>query len=386
MEKAHLKYQELLNKYSQFKNQEISGRYLPKSYIRNSIAAIGEIFPVENIGSSTLGEAIETITIGKGKLKILAWSQMHGNESTTTKAVFDLINAFIFFPEDPFLHFLKDHLSLKIIPMLNPDGARVYTRENANGIDLNRDALNRNEKESILLRKEFEIFQPDFCFNLHDQRTIFSAGEFPFPATLSFLTPAMDEACSLSYSRIASMKVIAAIAKDLKEHIPQQIGRYDDAYNPNCTGDAFQTLEIPTILFEAGHYPGDYNREKTREYVVRALFSGLGSIASGSYESFRTGDYFNLPENKKLYYDVILRNARVEGEIVDVAIQYRETLLESKISFVPLIEKIAPSLSFFGHKEIICGEKVLKSIEAQGLHENDIVDKLLLNNEVLAIN
>ena len=40
-------------------------------------------------------------------------------------------------------------------------------------IDLNRDAVDRKAKESKLLRRILEEFQPDFCFNLHDQRTIF---------------------------------------------------------------------------------------------------------------------------------------------------------------------------------------------------------------------
>lgn len=386
MEKLHLDYQNLLSRYVLFKQTEISGRYLPYQHIQKSISLAGKIFLVQKIGSSTLGEVVESITIGSGEIKILAWSQMHGNESTTTKAVFDLINAFILFPEDPFLLFLKEHITIRIIPMLNPDGARLYTRENANKIDLNRDAFHRNEKESIILREEFERFQPDFCFNLHDQRTIFSAGESAVPATLSFLTPALDETRSMAPSRDLSMKVIANIAGDLEDFIPGQIGRYDDAYNLNCTGDTFQSLNIPTLLFEAGHFPGDYQREKTRELVVTALFAGMKSIASATYKSYSNTDYFKIPENHKLFYDVILRKARVEEEIVDVAIQFKESLVGEKICFVPYIEKIAPSLSFYGHKEILCSEKELKNLGSQKLSENDIVDKLLLNNEVLAIN
>ena len=85
------------------------------------------------------------------------WSQMHGNESTTTKALFDFIN---------FLHsntkessVILDHFTFCMLPMLNPDGAKLYTRENANGIDLNRDAQNLSQPESIALRKTFEVFE-----------------------------------------------------------------------------------------------------------------------------------------------------------------------------------------------------------------------------------
>ena len=48
--------------------------------------------------------------------------------------------------------FLKKY-ALYIIPMLNPDGAKRYSRENENGIDLNRDALNLTQKLSGLVKK-----------------------------------------------------------------------------------------------------------------------------------------------------------------------------------------------------------------------------------------
>jgi hypothetical protein len=52
--------------------------------------------------------------------------------------------------------------------MLNPDGAALY-RENANKVDLNRDS--KHLQSRVSLRAVFE-FKPDYCFNLHDQRTI----------------------------------------------------------------------------------------------------------------------------------------------------------------------------------------------------------------------
>ncbi|MEP6260546.1 MAG: M14 family zinc carboxypeptidase [Gillisia sp.] len=386
METIQNHYLHLLSEYSSFKDTKLSGRYLPYDSIKPSLERLGKYFPIQKIGFSTLGEPIETITIGNGDFKILAWSQMHGNESTTTKAVFDIVNAFMIFPEDPFLVFLKKHITLKIIPMLNPDGGFLYQRENVNGVDLNRDAKNLSEKESIVLRNAFETFKPRFCFNLHDQRSIFSAGELPLPATLSFLTPAMDASRAVTPARAISMKVIAAVAAELQLIIPGQIGRYDDAYNSNCTGDTFQTLGTPTILFEAGHYPEDYMREETRRLIVIALFSALNAIATENFKSRNIADYFAIPENQKLFYDVILRNASIQGGIADVAIQYRETLQNEEILFVPFIEKIAGNLPFFGHREINCAGKDLKTLEYQSPCENDIVNKLLLNNEVLVIN
>lgn len=378
-------YIDFTNKYSQFKFPELQGRYVTYDHLKKFLARSKEVFQVEEIGRSTKGTPIHSLSFGKGEIKILAWSQMHGNESTTTKAVVDSLNAFRMFQDDPLVNCLRDNITLQIIPLLNPDGAKVYSRVNANQVDLNRDARLLKEVESKILRAQFDLFQPDFCFNLHDQRTIFSAGNQPFPATISFLTPAMNEEQEIFPSRESSMKVIACIAEDLKKIIPNQIGRYDDAYNINCTGDSFQTMEVPTILIEAGHYQQDYSRDKTREFVGKAILSGLHVIATGSWKNRDIQEYFNIPQNQKLYFDVILRNCRIKGQTVDLAIQYKEHLAGKKIKFLPVIGKIGFQLAFYGHREVNCNGEEIKTVNNDELHENVIVNKLLLKNEVLII-
>ncbi|WP_010232172.1 M14 family metallopeptidase [Gillisia marina] len=376
----------ILNKYSVFKQATLAGRYINASHISEPLKKLALNFEIEILEDSTLGEPIHLIKMGSGETKILMWSQMHGNESTTTKAVFDLLNLFSQHTKESAVKDILSSCTLYIIPMLNPDGARAYTRVNANGVDLNRDAKGLSQVESKVLRKVFHDFQPDFCFNLHDQRTIFSAGPTDNPATLSFLTPSEDIERAITPSREASMKVIGAIYSDLSKFIPNSIGRYDDGYNDNCTGDAFQGLGVPTILFEAGHYPEDYNREKTREYVFYALFSALNTIAMESYKKINTSVYFNIPENEKLFYDLILRNAEVDGKIVDVAIQFKEVLEDDEIKFLGTIENISPELAFFAHREIHCDSQRITLPDHKSLNENVIVDKILLKNEVLMIN
>ncbi len=376
----------ILNNYETFKESSLTGRYINATHISNPLKKAASNFEVEVLGESTLGEPIHLIKVGSGKLKILMWSQMHGNESTTTKAVFDMLNVFSDHSQDSVVKDILSNCTLYIIPMLNPDGAKAYTRVNANEIDLNRDAKKLSQVESQVLRKIFNDLQPDFCFNLHDQRTIFSAGENEIPATLSFLTPSEDVERSVTKSREESMKVIGAIYEDLSKFISNRIGRYDDGYNSNCTGDTFQSLGVPTILFEAGHSNGDYARDKTREYVLYALFSGLNAVATQAYKKIETSTYFNIPENEKLFYDLILRNAEINGKNVDIAIQFKEILKDEEVLFLPFVENISPKLEFFGHKEINCDFKNVTLPDHNLLTENVIVDKILVNNEVLMIN
>ena len=375
----------LFEDYNSFKNHKISGRYIQQKDIQVLLDNLGEEFSLKEIGVSVLGKPIHSIQFGNGSIKILAWSQMHGNESTTTKAIFDLLNYISLHKEESLVESILNNCSLCIIPMLNPDGAEAYTRVNANEIDLNRDAQDLSQPESQILSQVFKNFNPDFCLNLHDQRTIFSAGNNPEPAILSFLTPSMDKDRQIFPSRIKSMQLIAKIAQDLSELLPGRIGRYDDGFNINCTGDTFQSTQTPTILFEAGHFPGDYEREETRKYVFLALVSVLNSISENNFQQIDYQKYQEIPENEKLFNDIILRDANSENGVVDIAIQYKEIIKDRKLSFFPEIEKIAPKIKKFAHKEIFCENKKIEINDENMLTENVIVNKIVLNGVELPL-
>ena len=373
-----------LEHYSSIKNQQLYGRYITFKDLEPELKKLGERFHVEEIGRSVLNVPIHSVTLGTGPKKILAWSQMHGNESTTTKAVFDLFSLFAH-EDEPGVREILQECTMRVIPMLNPDGAARYTRVNVNEVDLNRDAQALKEEESRVLRKAYEDFQPHFCLNLHDQRSIFSAGDSPNSATLSFLAPAMDGERSIPENRKQAMQLIAAINERMQEVIPDQVGRYDDAFNLQCTGDTFQSFEIPTLLFEAGHYQEDYLREKTREFAALAIFTALLSISSGDFQRFAVDDYLKIPENQKKFFDIILRNALIDGKMCDVAIQFEEKIKAGQIYFEPVIRTVEPQLPFFGHQEINCkGDKVENVTQGQ-IHENAVVNQILLKGERLPI-
>ncbi len=376
----------VMEHYATIKNSNLKGRYITYSHISPELKKLSSAFKIRETGKSTLQESIPVVEIGKGSIKILAWSQMHGNESTTTKAVFDLLNAFAELKdENKVVGSILRNCTIRIIPMLNPDGAKAYTRANANKVDLNRDAQNLNEVESRLLREEFNVFQPNYCLNLHDQRSIFSIGSDPKPATLSFLAPSMDNRSSVNHTRIKAMQGIVAIFKALEGVLSAQIGRYDDAFNIHCTGDTYQSLNVPTILFEAGHFNGDYEREKTREYVFASVLTLLWVIATEKLEVQDYREYDNIPQNEKRYNDIILRNARIGGAVRDVSLQFNEQLEGGKVNFIPVIAKIAAKIKNYGHREIDCkGEEIEIIAEAEPA-ENVIVNKILLKGKELEL-
>ncbi|WP_452224520.1 M14 family metallopeptidase [Lacinutrix chionoecetis] len=337
---------ELKNIFETHKETTLFGRYINNESIKPLLKKHASKFKIEVIGQSVLGADIHSVKIGSGEKRILMWSQMHGNESTTTKAVFDLLN---FLSENPKAEFLLKNCVICIIPILNPDGAKAYTRLNANKIDLNRDAQALTQPESKVLANVFKAFKPHYSFNLHGQRTIFSAGNTNKPATLSFLSPAQDEGCTITENRKIAMSVIVKMNNMLQNEIPKQVGVYDDAFNINCVGDTFQSLNVPTVLFEAGHYANDYDREEVRRLIFQSYIVALNTIANNAVDKEDYKAYLLIPENKKMFYDIIIKNALVENEIVDVAIQYQEQLVNNKIHFVPKIEKIEKLFNFYAH-------------------------------------
>jgi hypothetical protein len=181
------------------------------------------------------------------------------------------------------------------------------------------------------------------------------------------------------------MEIIVNMNENLQLQIPNQVGIYDDAFNLNCVGDTFQSLNVPTILFEAGHYSDDYNREVVREFIFQSLIVALNYIAINVLTGKSHNAYLNIPKNKKLFYDIIIRNAKVESEICDIAIQYQEKLRENTIDFVPIVEKISGLTKFFGHKEVNVNGHRVSTTNQEAIFEGYENDFVLLNNELFSL-
>ena len=351
-----------------FLEPKLKGKYIHLDIILPLLNTYKSVFDISVIGKSVQQRSIFQVKIGTGKTKILIWSQMHGNEPTTTKGLFDFFN---FLSSDMDLaNQIKEKYTLVCIPMLNPDGAFAYTRENSNAVDLNRDAFVATQPEMQLLRSIYEALRPDYCYNLHDQRTIFGTEGFHVPATISFLSPAYNAKRDYNDVRIKAIKVINRMNSALQEYIPNQVGRFDDSYNVNCSGDFFSTNATPTILFEAGHFPNDYNREESRKYVFIALLNSFLITDENALETSNLDEYLRIPQNNIFFFDFIYKNVKIIDnkieKIINFAAQYQEELIDDKISFIAVISKISDLDNFSGHVEYDC-ELLLFSSQGKNL-------------------
>jgi len=337
---------------TEYLESSLEGRYITTNHVIPLLTKNNKIGKVEIVGKSVLENPIHLITVGTGPTKVLIWSQMHGNESTTTKGLFDFLN-FLQSTNDEALTVLNKY-SIYIVPILNPDGAIAYTRNNANDVDLNRDALLITQPESKILRHLIETIAPDICYNLHDQRTIFGTENYRLPATMSFLAPAFSEQRLFNDVRMKSVAVINRINSVLQGYIPNQIGRFDDSFNENCIGDYAISRGIPTLLFEAGHYQDDYQRDWVRKYVFISLLASF--LEPSSSKDKDTLDYYlQIPKNSQVFYDIIYKNVKIikknEEKIINFAVQFFEELKGNRVDFVARIIQIDGLDDFKGHVE-----------------------------------
>jgi len=319
---------------------------------------------IKEIGKSSLGKPIYMLSLGNGNLKVAAWSQMHGNESTATLAMLDLLSIFDKNPE------LKDKLftliQLDFIFMLNPDGSEAWTRRNAYDIDINRDFIRNSSNEIRVLKSVVLNGNYSYLLNLHDQRTIFSTDGI-HPATLSFLSPSENAERDITENRKKSMAVIAAIYMQMKQILPNRIAKYTDEFYPTSTGDNFMKSGIPAILFEGGFFENDLERRKTREYYTQALYFALKAISvlKGNTLSYET--YFDIPQNKETHFDLIYRNVKLNTDfecILDIAVQYREILDENqKLTYQPYVVEVGDLNHKKGWTEIDCADKRFVSVK-----------------------
>ncbi|MBK5209594.1 MAG: zinc carboxypeptidase [Flavobacteriaceae bacterium] len=348
--------------------KNLKGRRILFEDIEPLLQKLSSKFQKEIMGHSENNIPIYKISTGTGKIKILIWSQMHGNESTGTKALFDLFN-FIEKDDIELSEIFKTiftNCTIQFIPLLNPDGAIKFTRENANDIDLNRDAVSRKAPESRLLREVLDTFNPKFCFNLHDQRAIFNVEGTKNPATLSFLAPSEDVERTVTKGRKETMSVIVAMNHLLRQVIPNQVGRYTDEFYPTATGDNFQKLGHNTILIEAGHFKDDYERDITKKYNFYALLQGIYFIATAKdYANYKP--YYEIPNNDTKFLDIIYKNIKItennRNQIIDIGIQLKFKVIANKLVMYKHIEKVGDLSDYYSHNYISAENLNIKELE-----------------------
>jgi hypothetical protein len=321
------------------------------------------LFTVAEEGKSFEGRPIRSVKFGTGKTNVLLWSQMHGDESTATMAIADILRYVRKNAENEPLRELISKLTIHFLPMLNPDGASRTQRRTAQRIDMNRDALALVTPEANILKNMRDRVKPEFGFNLHDQE-LSTVASGPELSAIALLAPAFDREKSDNNVRIRAKHLAATLAKTLQGFIPGKISRYDDGFEPRAFGDNMQKWGTSTVLIESGHMMDDENKDKVRKLNFVGILSSLHAIASGVYEATDISTYEALPFNGKRALDVIIRNVSVEegkGKLTaaDLGISYQ---VDTHSESTPRLVDFGDLHTFIGLKEIDGkGKRILSS-------------------------
>ena len=349
------------NRHSNYKEQTLRHRRFRHRHIVPLLEQLREhsLFEVDVAGKSAEGRDIYLVKAGTGKTKVMLWSQMHGDEPTATMALFDLFNFLRQSDElDPIRKHILENTTLYFVPMLNPDGAEMYIRRNALGIDLNRDALRLQSPEAVLLKHLRDTLEPKFGFNLHDQSRYYTAGYTSRPATISFLAPAYDHARNVNAVRDRAMRTIAGMHEALQQFIPGQVAKFSDEHEPRAFGDNIQKWGTSVILIESGGQHNDQEKQHIRQLNFASIVSALHLIGSKGYTSYELEQYYSIPENQRNLFDLVVRNVRYtengQNTLLDIGINRLEVDSPNHIGFYhsSVVEELGDMSVFHGYEEL----------------------------------
>jgi zinc carboxypeptidase len=262
-------------------------------------------------GESAEGREIRHLTFGTGPTTVLLWSQMHGNESTASMSLADIIRFFHDSPDHPLAQRVAAGATIHMMPMLNPDGAERFRRRNAQGIDVNRDARRLETPEGRLLKAVRDEVDPDFGFNLHDQGAAVRVGRTDRGVAIALLAPAFNEARDVDDKRRRAMQVSALLIEAMAPLVGDHIAKYDDTYNPRAFGDLMGAWGASTILIESGAWADDPQKQHLRKTNFVGILSALDAIATGRYEQYDPGVYEALDYNGRRVTDLLIRGGTI---------------------------------------------------------------------------
>jgi hypothetical protein len=294
---------------------------------------LGRSVTAQVVGESAEGRDIRHLTFGNGPTTILLWSQMHGDESTASMALADIIRLFDESTEHPLVRRIAEGATVHMIPMLNPDGAERFRRRNAQGIDVNRDARRLETPEGKALKAVRDAVEPDFGFNLHDQGAAIRVGDSNRGVAIALLAPAFNEARDVDDKRRRAMQVASVLVEAMDPLVGEHIAKYDDTFNPRAFGDLMGAWGASTVLIESGAWQDDPQKQYLRRTNFVGILTALDAIATGRYAEYDPGVYDDLAYNGRRVPDLLFMGGTIAVPGIpplqaDILVNYDEPLLK----------------------------------------------------------
>ncbi|RWZ60845.1 carboxypeptidase [Halobacillus fulvus] len=279
-----------------------------------------EALDLEIYGESVQGRDLYLAKFGtmdEDKPTILFLTQQHGNETLTTEGALEVIKYLSSNGKN--VQDIIENVNVLIAPRLNVDGAEgdvnfslddyvsgTHTRYNANGVDLNRDHVDRNQPETKALHENvLQKYSPDYMIDLHHQGARTTLGETDELVSGSILYPTNSEVAPEVREQSKKLGSVVYHAIDSKGY--GLLSKYVGGTAPTISRNGLAVeYGISTLLLEmrgmADHYREDYVLgQKSNGYLIQqavtAMKATLNALADGSIDSADTSFWDTLPES-----------------------------------------------------------------------------------------
>lgn len=266
-------------------------RYRPWSLWEKRMESASADWTRELLGTSEEGRPLWAFTLGNGPITRLAWAQMHGNEPTATRALLRIMNETKSLPSGE---------SWAFFPLVNPDGAERYTRANAQGVDINRDAKERTSREARVLWDWIQNHQPKVAYNLHDQRSWFGLPNSNLPATFSVLAARANPEGTTTPAVLEAQGAAGDLAHIFHDLSGLPTTTFDDSFYPGAFGENVQASGIPVVLVETGSHFSGYDRTQQVAWLTDGLLRHWSSPQD------RVAGYQSLEQAESGRFDLVL--------------------------------------------------------------------------------
>ncbi|WP_088036261.1 M14 family zinc carboxypeptidase [Evansella clarkii] len=267
-----------------------------------------ENIELEVIGQSVQGRDLHLVKFGNNPENptILFLTQQHGNEALITEGALNVIKTLS--GNSRQVLELAEEVNVFFVPRLNPDGAAgdvnfdisdhvgggQATRTNANGVDLNRDHVDRNEPETYALHTNvLQKYDIDYLVDFHHQGARSAVDDRYVSGSILYPTNAEVDAGVVEMSKQLGAVMYEAVEARGFGHL----GKYNggDALTISRNGLAHE-YSIATLLFEmrgmTDHTnPNQVLGQKSNGYLIQqAVISMEAAIDAIADRSINTTD------------------------------------------------------------------------------------------------